>query len=621
MRVAQHVVKRGNRLAPVATGKVHEREVPERDGGVAPQRLVLLAVALLEPVAVQADLEEAVAVGDVVAVDVLDGERGALHVGRIWLNSASIADPKPLRIARGTAAKAGKLIVCTTKAGEKTAIQIEDGGSLAVSGTDATDFIIGNSSGSKGILRMTGGSVSSGGPMTIGGNGRGEVFLNGGSLNSTPIQLGYMSGYGDGYLKIDGGTVNGLLKIGLNGNTAGTVEFAGGTIASGKLEKIGEAGVGRVVFDGGVHQVTVWDFKIGDQPTSRGELVLLKPGLTFDSGRKLFVGYHGAGLVETYVSLYVNKLKIGGSTSTRSLLSAIGENVEVKVGTCEIGGYEPYENNTTDRWPGNGELVVSNATLFLTGSTSTDTAAQLYIGRYAGGFGKLRGWGTVRSSSWSSFRIILGEGQIVGDGFGEERELVVHARSVRCMTNGVVRNNAPDSTNGWFAVNRGAAFYPWAKFNAASANGYLGTFGDAGRPDLVNSAKFSVSGTTTSDTYFRGGVFAPDRTDLNLDKLPGNKGIVGVWRFGLFTSTALSEAKTFGSVDLDLRYDHAKLPDGRQYRLYRWNGSAWQSVASGTSTADHVVSVSGLAPASGQTFNVGTFALLWVSDPFVLSVR
>ena len=89
----------------------------------------------------------------------------------------------------------------------------------------------------------------------------------------------------------------------------------------------------------------------------------------------------------------------------------------------------------------------------------------------------------------------------------------------------------------------------------------------------------------------------------------------------MFTSTALSEAKTFGSVDLDLRYDHAKLPDGRKYRLYRWNGSAWQSVASGTSTADHVVSVSGLDPASGQTFNVGTFALLWVSDPFVLSVR
>ena len=540
----------------------------------------------------------------------------------IWLNSASIADPNPLRIASGTAAEAGKLIVCTTTAGDETAIQIEDGGSLAVSGTDATDFIIGNSSGSKGILRMTGGSVSSGGPMTIGGNGRGEVFLNGGSLNSTPIQLGYMSGHGDGYLKIDGGTVNGLLKIGLNGNTAGTVEFAGGTIASGKLATIGEAGVGRFVFDGGVHQVTgdVWDFKIGDQATSRGELVLLKTGLSFGSSRKLFVGYHGTGLVETYVPLTVSKLKIGGSTSSRSLLSAIGATAEVKVETCEIGGYEPYINNTTS-WAGNGELVVSNATLWLTGSASTDTAAQLYIGRYAGGFGKLRGCGTVRCNTWGSFRIILGEGQIVGDGFGEDRELKVNAFSVRLMTNGVVSANAPDGTNGWFAVNRGAAFYPWAKFNAASANGYLGTFGDAGSPDLVNSAKFSVSGTTTSDTYFRGGVFAPDRTDLNLDKLPENKGIVGVWRFGLFTSTALSEAKTFGSVDLDLRYDHAKLPDGRKYRLYRWNGSAWQSVASGTSTADHVVSVSGLDPASGQTFNVGTFALLWVSDPFVLSVR
>ncbi len=100
----------------------------------------------------------------------------------------------------------------------------------------------------------------------------------------------------------------------------------------------------------------------------------------------------------------------------------------------------------------------------------------------------------------------------------------------------------------------------------------------------MNSAKFSVSGTTTSDTYFRGGVFAPDRTDLNLDKLPENKGIVGVWRFGLFTSTALSEAKTFGSVDLDLRYDHVKLPDGRHYRLYLWNGSAGCALRNASST-------------------------------------
>ena len=59
----------------------------------------------------------------------------------------------------------------------------------------------------------------------------------------------------------------------------------------------------------------------------------------------------------------------------------------------------------------------------------------------------------------------------------------------------------------------------------------------------------------------------------------------------------------------------ANAPDGTNgwfavNRLCRWDGSAWQSVAGGTSTADHVVSVSGLAPESGQTFNVGTFALL-----------
>jgi len=541
----------------------------------------------------------------------------------VWLNSDTIADPTPLRITSGTAAAAGTLIICTNAGGKNPAVQLEDGGSLQVSGTVATNFCIGNGTGSTGIFRMNGGTVSSGGPMTIGGNGRGEVFLNGGTVNSSVVQLGYMSGKGDGYMEIDGGTVNGQLKIGFNVNTSGEVVFKSGTIASGKLATIGEAGVGRFVFDGGVHKVEgdVWDFKIGDQATSRGELVLLKEGLTFGSGRKLFVGYHGTGVAETYVPLTVGKLKIGGSTTYCSLMSAIGTNLVVKADTsCEIGGYEPYENNTTG-WAGNGELVVSNATLFLNGSVPADTAAQLYIGRYEGGFGKLRGWGTVRGSTWSSFRIIVGEGQIVGDGFGEEQELKVNALSVRCMTNGVVRANAPDSMNGWFAVNRGAVFYPWAKFNAASAEGYLGAFGDAGSPDLVNSAKFSVSGTETSDTYFRGGVFASDRTDLNLDKLPENRGVVGVWRFGLFTSTGLSKAKTFESVALDLRYDQSKLSTGRRYSLCRWDGSAWRSVASGKAAANHVVSVSGLAPVSDQDFNVGTFALLWARDPFYILVR
>ena len=93
----------------------------------------------------------------------------------------------------------------------------------------------------------------------------------------------------------------------------------------------------------------------------------------------------------------------GGSlNSTPILLSAIGENMEVKVETCEIGGYEPYINNTTDRWPGNGELVVSNATLYLTGSASTDTAAQLYIGRSFSWCGDGRTRGYPMNTSWKT---------------------------------------------------------------------------------------------------------------------------------------------------------------------------------------------------------------------------
>ena len=77
------VVERGHRLAPVAFREVEKREVGERDGLIALQRMVFLLVSLDEPAAVEAGLEEAVAVGDVVAVDLLDCQARALHVRRV----------------------------------------------------------------------------------------------------------------------------------------------------------------------------------------------------------------------------------------------------------------------------------------------------------------------------------------------------------------------------------------------------------------------------------------------------------------------------------------------------------------------------------------------------------
>jgi hypothetical protein len=61
---------------------------------------------------------------------------------------------------------------------------------------------------------------------------------------------------------------------------------------------------------------------------------------------------------------------------------------------------------------------------------------------------------------------------------------------------------------------------------------------------------------------------------------------------------------------LTFRYDHTKVERGDRLKLYRWNGSAWTRVAAAKATDNPRISCSGLAPVSGETYNVGTFALM-----------
>jgi hypothetical protein len=108
----------------------------------------------------------------------------------------------------------------------------------------------------------------------------------------------------------------------------------------------------------------------------------------------------------------------------------------------------------------------------------------------------------------------------------------------------------------------------------------------------------------------RGGLYAADRSDVHADALPKSGEVVGIWKMGVFSALVDLSAKSFQSIDLTFRYDHTKVERGDLLNLFRWNGSAWTRVASAKATENPRISCSGLAPVAGETYNVGTFALM-----------
>lgn len=264
---------------------------------------------------------------------------------------------------------------------------------------------------------------------------------------------------------------------------------------------------------------------------------------------------------------------------------------------------------------GGGELVLSNATVKLTNST---LAVRLYVGYGAGSWGVMRGWGTITGGA-NNANMEISRGQVIADGFGEQKTL--DFGSLANVNFG--GDWSADATNGWYAVNKGKVQFPRMWLKPTSKDQTLtGCCGDrtslASPSNQVNAIHFSINGFgSTGVRYFRCALYAEDRTDVHLDSLPENKGIVGVW------SMRFDDAKTYCSVEniaLTFHYDPAKVRTGRRLALYRWGGSAWVKVATGAASSDRLFSVSGLSSLS-QSENIGTFALVKEKNAFVIMVR
>lgn len=323
---------------------------------------------------------------------------------------------------------------------------------------------------------------------------------------------------------------------------------------------------------------------------------------TLSIGTVFASGFSPVVRVESGGSLSTTILNIGGASSRGRLLIE-GSTVTVS-GTNYVGGV------TSDGFI--SEIVLSNGTLKLTrASDMATTAANLYLGKDEGRYGILRGWGSVVKGSKVA-RMMLGDGMIVGDGFGEQHELDLHTiASIRSVW-GTESAVPADTTNGWYAVNKGAVLFPRTWFDYTSYNGRVGAFGNTdASTNFVNSVQFIVGGTS-GKCRFQGGVFAEDRDDVHADALPSNKGVVGIWKLGLFTDSDTPSVKNFTSCRLTFRYDQTKTKPGDKLALLRWEESKWVKVAETVvpEEGEYRISMGSRPCLTSETYNAGTFALV-----------
>lgn len=251
-----------------------------------------------------------------------------------------------------------------------------------------------------------------------------------------------------------------------------------------------------------------------------------------------------------------------------------------------------------------GELVLSNAAVELTHSTLGD---RLFVGYSAGAWGVMRGWGTITGGAKNA-NMTISRGQVVADGFGEQKTLDFGSLADVKFDG----DWSLDATNGWYAVNKGKVQFPrvWQKPTSKdqTLTGCCGDVNSQTSPsNQVNGVGFAISGFgSTGVRYFRCALYAEDRTDVHLDSLPENSGIVGVWSMRFDDGTYNCGVE---NIALTFHYDPAKVRTGSRLALYRWGGSEWVEVASGNASANHLFSVSGLASLAQQE-NIGTFALV-----------
>ncbi len=490
-------------------------------------------------------------------------------------------------------------------------------------------LVVGSMAGSKGTLVMSGGVIAPpnavsnwAGKVWIGNAGEGHFDFTGGEVSNDVI-LG-MSAGGRGTMNWAGGTLKGALTIGEVRGATGVV-----TVTKGRLEKlvtVGLGGDGTLTVTGMVYGA---DIQVARNAGSTGRLVLKSTTNTGSEGSlgTLYAGLQGMAEVEIAGKIPMGYLKIGASNTARGTV-CVREGCRVDIGTQVCVGSSALPggvlgNNGNIHVGGRGELRLEGGTVKFT--TEGESSVNLYVGRYAdefpGAFGVIRGWGAIAPASdgKTNVRMAMGDGQIIADGMGEARTLDFN--QVVSITNLV--ENAPSTTNGWYAVNKGCVLFPRTWFDKTTEiTRCFGASVRGARPDYVNSVQLTIR-NTTAPSHIRGGIYASDRSDVHVDALPPHDTVVGIWKLGDFTSVNGTGKTGFSTIDLTFRYDQTRVKGNRTLTLYRWNDtmSNWERLTGGAPAADHRISVTGLAPQATDGYNVGLFALVTRKPGMLILVK
>ena len=423
-------------------------------------------------------------------------------------------------------------------------------------------------------------------------------------MNSECAFVGVRSA--EGRLVVRGGEFFGRVTCGYAGGGHGVLEMRGGTLKGDVI--IGREGSGELLFRGGWFAGQT--LTLGSENGGDGKLdVNATDQLTVYN--TLLCGFGGRGTATLHSNMQQPYLKIGGNLDDVSEMTIL-EGATNQVGTsCSVGGYPmpAYQNGAmvgTTEHAGCGILTLRGGTVHFYNDSSS---VNFYIGRYADGWGCLRGYGKIAPKNPGVTNIRIGGGNciICADGEGVERALDLN----ECVniTNFFEEANVATSTNGWYAVNKGRVRFPRSWFSTASAERCIGDSPYAATPRFVNSMRCSFTGVSGSATFFRGGLYATDCESIPAGLPPGD--VIGVWAFGLFNAVDGNTKVSFLTALPTFRYDHTKAKEGRLLNLYRHDGTSWVRIGRAMPNDDHLISAeSALTPLTSGSMNIGFFAVV-----------
>ena len=373
---------------------------------------------------------------------------------------------------------------------------------------------------------------------------------------------------GHGTYRLSGGTItnNGNWYIAGNPNTKGTLEVSGDSHLYGSTMYLGQNDSATMHQTGGNVALSDWVYMAAS--------VGVESSYQLDGGRlyaNLQIGRNGSA---TFT-------QTGGTNEALTLL-AIGYYAGA-TGTYNMVGGEAIVA-TAFSIGNNGVGVFNFGDADSTGTIQERVETDLFIGRYTGSKGTLRGWGTIDLSGY-----IYNMGRVIADGYGTDRTL-----NFSSMNRYIQNDRANAGNDGWFAQDHGKLVLP-----AMPVNYGHNYWGDEGNLDLINAVDIDLKsggGTVT------GSLLAPDHGSV-----PEGLFLLNAWEFTGGTCTA----------DFTFLYDEESLSaqklDETNLSIWRHDGTNWINVTATLDAVNNKITTTTVDPglfAVGRRSIMGTIILV-----------